>query len=122
MANQHPANIAEALVNAEIQYGVMVDRLRAGDKFPHDAMLMLLELAERRPEDLIRDALSSDSFMPRAGGPCLHRECNGRLDRYWTKRRGQWVTRYFKCRTCGTTTKRVLPSAVVPCRRPKVDT
>ena len=117
MTNPHSADIADALVNAEIQYALLVDRLRAGDKLPQDVMLMVVELAEKTPEDLIRDALSSDSPLPRAGGPCLSPECNGTLKRYRTKRHGRWATRYFRCGTCGATAKRVLPGASVHRRR-----
>ena len=123
MANQQSAKrepartIDDALADAEIQYAIMVNQLQTDRKLPQRIIGLVLTLAEKTPEDLIRDALSSDSPLPRAGGPCLSPECNGTLKRYRTKRHGRWATRYFRCVTCGATAKRVLPGASVHRRR-----
>ena len=120
-AKREPARtIDDALAEAELQYVEMVERLRGGEKLPQRIIGLVLTLAEKTPEDLVCDALASDRLAPRPGGSCPVGECSGTLDRYRTKRRGQRVIRYLKCRTCGATAKRVFPGAAVPRRqRPK---
>ena len=109
---------ADDLRAGRIRYAALVERLRAGDRLPKAMIHTVLELAGMRPEDLVRDVLTSDRPAARPGDPCD--KCSGRMTVYHSKRKGDYLTRYLRCGVCGHRpqhNKQRLPGAFVPQRR-----
>jgi len=121
-SERQPARrIVDIKRDGRARYVAMVAKLRAGCRLPRETIDAILIAADRTPDHLVDDLLTSDRAGVAPGDPC-ERCKGGRLRVYRSIRRGDSVTRYLRCPICGDRppkNKQTLPASIVPPRRRK---